>query len=1183
MTKLIRTFLNLLAISLLSVILFSCSKTTYYESDLKYACSNSDYKLVQKCLKQGISPELKITDITSHAVIEKLGDASLPYESYLLHSAVINGDYKAIKLLLRYGASGTSKDSFGNTALHVSIKLQDYDAFKLLKNDSAALNAVDNLGNSPLLTAIALNDPKLYSPLIKTENALIKQNNLGESAIMIAAKNHNRDLEKKLLKEGINIDLRDINGNSLLMKSVLEEDIDEITFLLANSADVNIVNKEKKNALALAAEKGNKEISTLLLNAHVDIDNTSTDGKSVLMTAVEKNDLTLVCDLLLQGSNVNLQDNLGNTALILATKNNNLEIIEKLLEKNANLDLTDIDNRSALFYSLSAKSFDISKILIENGAEVNLTNSSDVPFIYNFLLSNDTDFSKLLIDNNVDINFVDDFEREPLLIAVENENPDIVESLILRKVDIDLVDNNDKDILFIAIDNNDIRSTKALLNGGADPNVYYEDSPLIVKAISDKNNELLNILIDAGADVNIDYDDESLLAAAVSNNNELVANALIRGGANGYVKNANNLYLLEEALNNKNYSICLKLFDCPDVELIKESPAGKNYLVETVNIKDATSLQKLLSFGMNPNEVDKNRNSLLTLALMNRDLECVKILVENGASSNISNKDGLTSRNYLAGQNIRITYEVGKTIYHYTDAGVIIFSIILLILLVLFIIYKIIDCKKINKKWELINDERFELNKKQAKKSKQKETNPRKIFQVIHLFDQIANISNQKDINRDYNSIFIALLRAIFPFNETREIYNNFFEEQYVKQVTEKYDIKDFSLDKKSLKLKYKNLKKIKNNGIELKRSILVYIYLLYNFTELKLTPDQLKLLCSYLGYSKLRNKKKILKILHILENTNKYCDSTVLEFITQNQNYIEEKTFNIAVCATMSSGKSTFINALLGSDCLPARNEATTALITTVYDLDGMTKTIGYSTKSDIPSDISNDANLIKINEWNDASDCYNHVYLQGDFDCISCENRISVINDTPGTNNSGDRSHHDITMDFLSSKKLNAIIFVVNAEHVSTTDEKTLLSEIYKNKISKDKTPIIFALNKADCIDNEKEDISEIIRKYKDYLNTIGFDNPKVYPVSAKAARLLKMASKEKGNNFSKMEQREFALCLSEFLEDYDFSSTNEETNNVDSMITVGQKDFSKNEILTALNRTGINAIEKEIESLF
>ncbi len=46
-------------------------------------------------------------------------------------------------------------------------------------------------------------------------------------------------------------------------------------------------------------------------------------------------------------------------------------------------------------------------------------------------------------------------------------------------------------------------------------------------------------------------------------------------------------------------------------------------------------------------------------------------------------------------------------------------------------------------------------------------------------------------------------------------------------------------------------------------------------------------------------------------------------------------RDFDVYVAATMSAGKSTFINAMLGCDLLPAANEATTATIATITDND--------------------------------------------------------------------------------------------------------------------------------------------------------------------------------------------------------------------------------------------------------
>ena len=69
---------------------------------------------------------------------------------------------------------------------------------------------------------------------------------------------------------------------------------------------------------------------------------------------------------------------------------------------------------------------------------------------------------------------------------------------------------------------------------------------------------------------------------------------------------------------------------------------------------------------------------------------------------------------------------------------------------------------------------------------------------------------------------------------------------------------------------------------------------------------------------------KKNPKFLSYLKNNSK---------ITSALNEAFNNDFDAYVIATMSSGKSTFINAMLGTDLLPARNEATTATIATIFD----------------------------------------------------------------------------------------------------------------------------------------------------------------------------------------------------------------------------------------------------------
>lgn len=257
----------------------------------------------------------------------------------------------------------------------------------------------------------------------------------------------------------------------------------------------------------------------------------------------------------------------------------------------------------------------------------------------------------------------------------------------------------------------------------------------------------------------------------------------------------------------------------------------------------------------------------------------------------------------------------------------------------------------------------------------------------------------------------------------------------------------------------------------------------------------------------------------------NSFIEKTYKNFIDFKEQEEKYKTLskkNIAVCATMSAGKSTFVNALLGRDVLPVRSEATTSKITSVYDNDNSNSLIGFVDVNGKIVDRCLDTNLSIINGWNDDSNV-SRIYLQGNLDGIGNNGIIAALHDTPGTNYSGDNTHHDITLKFLTSNKFDALIYVANATQLCTTDECIMLKEIYKNVADKNKTPVIFVLNKADCLDPEKEDVTEIIERYRNYLEKIGFNNAMVYPLSSKSARILKMVRNNLSENLTGKEKKE------------------------------------------------------------
>ena len=99
------------------------------------------------------------------------------------------------------------------------------------------------------------------------------------------------------------------------------------------------------------------------------------------------------------------------------------------------------------------------------------------------------------------------------------------------------------------------------------------------------------------------------------------------------------------------------------------------------------------------------------------------------------------------------------------------------------------------------------------------------------------------------------------------------------------------------------------------------------------------------------------------------------------------------------------------------------------------------------------------------------------------------------------------------------------------------------------------------------------------------LGFHEPAVFPVSAHAARLLKMALNNKSAQFTRHEKREFDSVLFDFMTFYNFSSIRKNSKYKTALHQETKENSQKNSerIVKALENTGILAVEKKISVLF
>lgn len=263
----------------------------------------------------------------------------------------------------------------------------------------------------------------------------------------------------------------------------------------------------------------------------------------------------------------------------------------------------------------------------------------------------------------------------------------------------------------------------------------------------------------------------------------------------------------------------------------------------------------------------------------------------------------------------------------------------------------------------------------------------------------------------------------------------------------------------------------------------------------------------------------------------------------TKDRGFNNRYCTKILVVATVSAGKSTLINALTGHTFNRVMTGACTSRNCRIWNKrvpDGITIAysdhLGYDSNPDSHS--SDETSEIAFN-----------------FNSFLRKSRICLI-DTPGVNNSFDVKHGSITSEAIESGDYDYILFISNGQYNGTCDERRLL-ELLRSKA---KAPVLFVLNQLDRFSWKEDDIMKMINDYRRELQSIGFKSPKVFPISAQFAYLLR-----REDSLDEDEQFELELMRKRFGKKY---------YDLQSYVAAP----SKNE----LEKSGIIFLEKEILKL-
>lgn len=225
---------------------------------------------------------------------------------------------------------------------------------------------------------------------------------------------------------------------------------------------------------------------------------------------------------------------------------------------------------------------------------------------------------------------------------------------------------------------------------------------------------------------------------------------------------------------------------------------------------------------------------------------------------------------------------------------------------------------------------------------------------------------------------------------------------------------------------------------------------------------------------------------------------ASIHDFQVLQDNLVNNR-FELVVIGEFSTGKSTFINAIVGKKVLPSKAQPTTATVNyivhasqhpeqkeeaVIYFENGSQKSVPFSELEDYVSEMSKKIKVVEEIK-------YVNIYIDSPY----LEDGVIIV-DTPGME-SLHVKHDEITKKQI--RRSNASIFLFDINRAGSRTEFEFISDVY-GSIDR----IFFVANRSDEVNLEEQTIAEVVESIEGKLqdnpyHKVSKDHAKVYPVSA------------------------------------------------------------------------------------
>ena len=190
--------------------------------------------------------------------------------------AAERGNALAVKTLLRYGASVSSKSITRMTPLHYAAKAPDSACLNILLDNGASANVTNKWDQSPLnIAAFFQDDSSFISPLLDHGADINEKDGRSSTALSCATFSNNINTARYLISRGADINRQDTN---VLNESIEKNSYECVSLMLDSGADLSIADRYGETALHVIARRA--DLQTLRIFQGADLEDMDPDART---------------------------------------------------------------------------------------------------------------------------------------------------------------------------------------------------------------------------------------------------------------------------------------------------------------------------------------------------------------------------------------------------------------------------------------------------------------------------------------------------------------------------------------------------------------------------------------------------------------------------------------------------------------------------------------------------------------------------------------------------------------------------------------------------------------------------------------------------------------------------------------------------------------------------------------